>query len=188
MAKYYGRVRRSCENLFLRLSSYFVVKRAASFILRIRLCYPGKDSIFVECRNILIKICIFFAELNFSFPQMTSTERIFEYCELAPEPDTKSNDSISADWPKHGEIKADHASFSYHEDLPVVLKDLSFCINAGEKVGVVGRTGAGKSSLISAMFRMGHLVGTIKIDDVATSEISLLDLRGHLSVIPQVRS
>ena len=162
--------------------------RTVSFVLRIHPCYPRKDFSFVQCRNILIKTFTFLAEFNFSFPQMTSTERIFEYCELAPEPDTKSNDSISADWPKHGEIRAENASFSYHEDLPVVLKDLSFCIKAGEKVGVVGRTGAGKSSLISAMFRMGHLMGTIKIDDVATSEISLLDLRGHLSVIPQVRT
>ena len=55
------------------------------------------------------------------------------------------------------------------------------------KVGVIGRTGAGKSSLISAMFRTGKLMGTIRIDGAATSDISLKTLRSSMSVIPQVR-
>ncbi|XP_065071380.1 ATP-binding cassette sub-family C member 4-like isoform X2 [Rhopilema esculentum] len=116
---------------------------------------------------------------------MTSTERIVEYCNLDPEPEIDTKTVLSKGWPKYGIITAEGASFAHHKSLPYVLKTMFFCIRASEKVGVIGRTGAGKSSLIAAMFRTGKLMGTIRIDGVATSDIPLKTLRSSMSVIPQ---
>ena len=58
-----------------------------------------------------------------------------------------------ASWPEKGEIEFSHVNLTYREGLPLVLKDVNFTAKAGEKVGVVGRTGAGKSSLLQALFR-----------------------------------
>ena len=74
----------------------------------------------------------------------------------------------------------------YSSDTPLVLKKLSFNIKAGEKIGVVGRTGAGKSTLSLAFFRILQFEeGTIFIDGVDISKIGLRDLRSRLTIIPQ---
>lgn len=65
------------------------------------------------------------------------------------------------------------------------LNCLQFEIPAGHKIGVIGRTGAGKSSLIAALFRLAHIDGTIEIDDIDTGSISLGSLRSKISIIPQ---
>ncbi len=75
----------------------------------------------------------------------------------------------------------------YADDLPPVLKGISFRINRNERVGVVGRTGAGKSSLTLALFRfLEPRSGTIFVDGVDISKIQLHDLRSRLAIIPQV--
>ena len=75
----------------------------------------------------------------------------------------------------------------YRPELPLVLKDLSFSINEGERVGIVGRTGAGKSSIIQALFRIAEPEeGSIyRIDNVSALELGLHSLRQRISVIPQ---
>merc|ERR1719305_1668691 len=76
--------------------------------------------------------------------------------------------------------------FRYRPDLPLVLKDISVDIKGGMKVGIVGRTGAGKSSLISTLLRLVELdAGTISVDGVNIGEIGLADLRSAIAVIPQ---
>ena len=106
---------------------------------------------------------------------MTSVERAFEYVSLPSEDksDLKSTEKSSKkpfttpeDWPQSGEILFDNVSFSYDKNLPNVLRSLSFRINAGEKIGIVGRTGAGKSSIIQTLFRMAEPDGTLLIDNV----------------------
>jgi ABC-type multidrug transport system fused ATPase/permease subunit len=123
--------------------------------------------------------------------QMTSVERIMEYASLPSEaapPDEPKQDSKKKPdekWPQRGEIVFDNVSFSYdNKSLPPVLDGLSFRIEAGEKVGIVGRTGAGKSSLIQTLFRMAEPTGDILIDGVNTRELSLSALRSGLSIIP----
>ena len=78
---------------------------------------------------------------------------------------------------------------SYTADVDhssLALKDISLVIEGGEKIGIIGRTGAGKSSFIQILFRMGYLVeGTITIDDVNLAEIGLDDVRSRMSIIPQ---
>lgn len=116
---------------------------------------------------------------------MTSVERVVEYTELENEAPWETNKRPPPDWPSQGLIKFDHVNFSYSSDGAVVLKNMSAIFRAKEKVGIVGRTGAGKSSLISALFRLAEPEGKIYVDGVLTSELGLHDLRQKMSIIPQ---
>lgn len=84
-----------------------------------------------------------------------------------------------------GHIEFEAVSLRYDPEESPVLKKLTFQVSAGEKIGIVGRTGAGKSSLISAFFRLSPIEGKILIDGVDTKEISLAGLRSKISIIPQ---
>ena len=88
-------------------------------------------------------------------------------------------------WPNKGRITFEGVAFRYSQNSPLVLKNLCFSIQPSEKVGVVGRTGAGKSSLISALYRLAEPFGLITIDGVDTKSIGLHDLRRKVSIIPQ---
>ncbi|KAK3735137.1 hypothetical protein QZH41_000006 [Actinostola sp. cb2023] len=118
--------------------------------------------------------------------QMTSVERVFEYCALEPEGTwTEPTYELSSAWPVHGIITAERLSLQYHPTLPRALKNVYFCIRAKEKVGIVGRTGAGKSSLMAALLRIAEPSGRLLIDGVDITDIGLHDLRSRISVIPQ---
>uniref|UniRef100_A0A672TCE8 Multidrug resistance-associated protein 4-like n=1 Tax=Sinocyclocheilus grahami TaxID=75366 RepID=A0A672TCE8_SINGR len=116
---------------------------------------------------------------------MTSVERVIEYTELESEAPWETQKRPPPDWPNRGLITFDRVNFSYSSDGPVVLKNISAMFRPREKVGIVGRTGAGKSSLISALFRLMEPEGKIIVDRVLTSEIGLHDLRQKMSIIPQ---
>ncbi|KAF6117122.1 ATP binding cassette subfamily C member 5 [Phyllostomus discolor] len=120
--------------------------------------------------------------------RFTSVERINHYIQtLSLEaPARIKNKAPPADWPQEGEVTFENAEMRYQENLPLVLKKVSFTIKPKEKIGIVGRTGSGKSSLGMALFRLVELSGgCIKIDGVRISEIGLADLRSKLSIIPQ---
>ncbi|XP_043470082.1 probable multidrug resistance-associated protein lethal(2)03659 isoform X2 [Leptopilina heterotoma] len=119
--------------------------------------------------------------------QMTSVERIVEYTKVEEEENMNCDydNSVSNEWPKQGIIEFKNVTLRYNPTKKPVLKDFNFIIESREKVGIVGRTGAGKSSLITALFRLAHLEGEIYIDRVATSKLRLDDLRSRLSIIPQ---
>lgn len=117
---------------------------------------------------------------------MTSVERVQEYTRLDQE--TQPNDQtvdVPKDWPKYGIITAEGLYYAHHNTLPYVLRKMNFCIRAQEKVGVVGRTGAGKSSMIAALFRLAEPEGNVRIDAIPITAISLNDLRSNMSIIPQ---
>lgn len=116
--------------------------------------------------------------------QMTSVERVVEYTKLESEPN-RNKKKLPIDWPQKGQIKFEDVKLRYIDSHPYVLKGLSFMVQPKEKIGVVGRTGAGKSSLISALFQLYSLEGSIIIDDIDTTEISLDDVRSKISIIPQ---
>ncbi|KAF0046151.1 hypothetical protein F2P81_002680 [Scophthalmus maximus] len=118
---------------------------------------------------------------------MTSVERVVEYTQLKSEASWETQKRPPPDWPSRGMVMFKRVNFSYGSDGPQVLKDISITFQPNEKVGVVGRTGAGKSSLVSALFRLGEPEGEIYIDGVLTSEIGLHDLRQKMSIIPQVQ-
>lgn len=116
---------------------------------------------------------------------MTSVERVVEYTELESEAPWETQKRPPPDWPSKGLVTFDQVSFSYSADGPKVLHNLKAMFRPKEKVGIVGRTGAGKSSLVSALFRLAEPQGKIYIDGVLTSEIGLHDLRQKMSIIPQ---
>lgn len=120
--------------------------------------------------------------------QMTSVERVVEYAEVEPEPPLETVDPKKkppADWPSKGSIKFEYFSLRYSPDSDLVLKDLHLAIEAREKIGIVGRTGAGKSSIIQALFRLAVNEGLIKVDEVDIGGLGLHDLRKKISIIPQ---
>ena len=118
--------------------------------------------------------------------QMTSAERVLEYSKITSEAElSKDGKVIDNRWPSKGEIRFKGVSLRYSSDSEPVLKDLNFQVKAGEKIGIVGRTGAGKSSLISAVFRLVEPSGIITIDGVDISTLGLHELRQKISIIPQ---
>ena len=90
------------------------------------------------------------------------------------------------DWPNKGQIEFRNVSLSYDKNLPNVLKNLTLKINPAEKIGIVGRTGAGKSSFFQTIFRMYEPVGNIIIDGIDIKDLSLFDLRNKLTIIPVI--
>ena len=118
---------------------------------------------------------------------MISTERIVAYGQLQPEASLESppDKAPPEGWPQKGEIDVNKVRFRYAKSLPYVVNHLKFSIKSSEKVGIVGRTGAGKSSLISILFRLAEPEGDITIDGVDAKSIGLHDLRGKMSIIPQ---
>ncbi|KAI3383909.1 hypothetical protein SNEBB_000827 [Seison nebaliae] len=118
---------------------------------------------------------------------IVAVERIKEYSDMPPEADWKIEDKTPPpDWPQNGEIHMDHYSVRYRKGLDLVLKNIDINIKSKEKIGIVGRTGAGKSSLTLSLFRILEAAeGRIKIDGIDISKIGLHDLREKLTIIPQ---
>jgi len=118
---------------------------------------------------------------------IVGVERIMEYTELnleAPwmDPQNRTTDS----WPEKGEIVIENLGIRYREGLDLVIHGVDCKIKGGQKIGIVGRTGAGKSSLTVALFRIVEAaIGAINIDGVDISKIGLHDLRKRLTIIPQ---
>lgn len=131
---------------------------------------------------------------------MQSAQRGLDFCNLDSEvpkqrqiPDRQAAKNIKGKWPSRGEVAFNEVSLKYRDDLKHALNKLSFQIKSGTKVACVGRTGAGKSSIIQTLFRMveiqkgsDHPDSRIMIDDVDISSVSLKHLRSKLSIIPQV--
>ncbi|KAF9900251.1 Canalicular multispecific organic anion transporter 2 [Linnemannia zychae] len=144
---------------------------------------------------------------------MVSVERVTEYSEKPTEAPTVTGIQVPENWPQQGRVVFKNYSTRYREGLDLVVKDISFSVEPAEKVGIVGRTGAGKSSLTLALFRIIEAAdsywakasdpsaefsppfestmfassagGSIEIDGIDISTLGLRDLRQHLAIIPQ---
>lgn len=118
---------------------------------------------------------------------MNSVERLMEYMDLEKEPPAVIPSSRPpVGWPNRGEIEVDNLSLRYAPELPMVIKNVTFSVPSFSKIGIVGRTGAGKSTIITAFFRFLEAeTGSIKIDGLDISKIGLRDLRQNLAIIPQ---
>ncbi|XP_054717541.1 multidrug resistance-associated protein 1-like [Uloborus diversus] len=118
---------------------------------------------------------------------IVAVERCLEYTKTPTEAEWVNEQNKPDDsWPFDGTIKFDEYSTRYREGLELVLKDINCVINPNERCGIVGRTGAGKSSLTLALFRIIEAAGgKIVIDGVDISQLGLHDLRSKLTIIPQ---
>nr|XP_016504404.1 PREDICTED: putative ABC transporter C family member 15 isoform X2 [Nicotiana tabacum] len=119
--------------------------------------------------------------------KMISVERILQYSDLASEaPLVIENCRLSSTWPETGTISFQNLQIRYAEHLPSVLKNITCTFPGSKKVGVVGRTGSGKSTLTQALFRIVEpKEGSIIIDNIDICKIGLHDLRSRFSIIPQ---
>ncbi|XP_078610229.1 multidrug resistance-associated protein 1-like isoform X14 [Branchiostoma floridae x Branchiostoma japonicum] len=118
---------------------------------------------------------------------IVAVERIKEYAETPTEAEWVVDDNRPPDnWPSEGKVNFNSYQTRYREGLDLVIKGIDVTIKGGEKIGIVGRTGAGKSSLTLAIFRIIEAAGgDIEIDGVNISKIGLHDLRGRITIIPQ---
>jgi len=117
-----------------------------------------------------------------------AVERVNQYTTGVPLEASREQvaDKDLGDWPQHGQIVFNRASLRYRKNLPRVLKCINLTIPGGSKIGVVGRTGSGKSTLVVALLRLVELdEGTIEIDGVNISQIGLKTLRSQIAIIPQ---
>ncbi|XP_077982033.1 ATP-binding cassette sub-family C member 5-like [Glandiceps talaboti] len=120
--------------------------------------------------------------------RFTSVERINYYIQnLKPEaPPILLDQRPPEHWPQEGKLQVKNLKMSYRNNLPMALRGVNFKVESMEKIGIVGRTGAGKSSIGVSLFRLVEAIsGSIYIDDINISAIGLQDLRSRLSVIPQ---
>jgi len=117
---------------------------------------------------------------------IVAVERIEEYTNVEQEAPYHTSVEPPANWPVDGKVEFRNYSTRYRPELDLVVKNISFTVEGGEKVGIVGRTGAGKSSLTLALFRIIEASeGSITIDGFKLNDIGLLDLRSKLAIIPQ---
>lgn len=159
---------------FMSLSFMTFTGAAAGFVLRFALqLTTGMEGILQSLTG--VELCL------------VALERVSGYSNLLPEDAlTKVEDHALDVWPSSGSIEFQDVVMRYRDGLPTVLNGISFKIAGGTSVGVVGRTGAGKSSLLQALFRMCPLdAGTVRIDGVDVSAVGLHTLRRRLAIIPQ---
>uniref|UniRef100_A0A0A9XHY7 ABC-type xenobiotic transporter n=2 Tax=Lygus hesperus TaxID=30085 RepID=A0A0A9XHY7_LYGHE len=123
--------------------------------------------------------------------EMISVERVNHYLNeqhdgLEGENRICSSFSLPFGWPTHGVVSFSRVYFRHRDHLPYCLRNISFTTRPGERIGVVGRTGAGKSSIVAALFRLAEISeGTITIDAVNIKNLPLYDLRSRMGIIPQ---
>ncbi|KAG5721936.1 ABC transporter C family member 2 [Termitomyces sp. T112] len=119
---------------------------------------------------------------------MNSVERIVHYVTAIEQeaPHELPKPKLPSQWPPEGRVELNNVVLCYRHELPAVLKGISMIVAAGEKIGIVGRTGAGKSSIMTALYRLVELTdGSITIDGTDISKVGLTDLRSGLAIIPQ---
>ncbi|VFQ87273.1 unnamed protein product [Cuscuta campestris] len=117
--------------------------------------------------------------------EMVSMERVLQYMDI-PQEELIEGRRVNQSWPSQGEINFQNVTLKYMPALPPALRGVTFAIAGGTQVGIIGRTGAGKSSILNALFRLYPICGgRIVVDGIDTSDVSLRDLRERFSVVPQ---
>ena len=127
----------------------------------------------------------FFGCLNWFMRMLTDVQKVFNLQEC-PQEKTQGTEKAPEQWPSQGEIAFMNVELRYRPNTEIVLRKLEFTVNSGEKVGIVGRTGAGKSTISMALTRIVELMGgKIEIDGVDISKLDIADLREQITMIPQ---
>ncbi|CAN1224126.1 ABC transporter C family member 13 [Linum perenne] len=118
--------------------------------------------------------------------EMVSIERALEYMDI-PQEVLEGPKALDPNWPFDGLIKFQNVTMRYMPSLPPALRDVTFTIAGGTQVGIIGRTGAGKSSILNALFRLSLVSsGCILVDALNILDVPVRDLRSRLAVVPQI--
>ncbi|KAI0666643.1 multidrug resistance-associated ABC transporter [Trametes maxima] len=123
--------------------------------------------------------------INYLQISANSLERVQQYLSIEQEPKPSISGRPPAYWPASGELRVEKLSARYSPDGPRVLHEISFEVKSGERIGVVGRTGSGKSSLTLALLRCILTEGKVYYDGIATDSVNLDVLRSNITIIPQ---
>jgi ABC-type multidrug transport system fused ATPase/permease subunit len=180
-------------SLFSVLSRGYINTSLAAIALVFSLDLTGSLSWYfppsLPTPKVLKRVIRFMENLSSLENSMVSVERVLEYLQLPSEEEESSSLMLTEpprDWPTTGAIEFEGVSMRYHGTSDDVIKDISVKFSPGEKIGIVGRTGAGKSSLIVALFRLEKLSkGRILIDGIDIKSMSLKSLRSKVAIIPQ---
>lgn len=159
-----------------------------SFLLIDRDYYSGDVGLAITQSMTLIVMCQWGMRQSAEMENnMTSVERVIEYAEIQSEPALETDPllNLSKSWPSAGAMVLNNLQLRYSEKTDYILKGLNFTIKPMEKIGIVGRTGAGKSSIVQAIFRLVKYDGLIDIDGLDIEKLGLHDLRSRISIIPQ---
>ncbi|XP_037493238.1 ABC transporter C family member 8 [Jatropha curcas] len=180
------------EWLILRIEALHIVTLFAAALLLVLLpkgvLAPGLVGLSMTNALLLTGIQVFISRWYCNLSNyMISIERIKQFMHIPPEPPAIVEDKKpSSSWPSKGRIELQELKIKYGPNAPLVLKGINCTIKEGTRVGVVGRTGSGKTTLISALFRLVEPAsGQILIDGLDICSIGLKDLRTKLSIIPQ---
>ncbi|XP_058060711.1 probable multidrug resistance-associated protein lethal(2)03659 [Anopheles bellator] len=166
------------------ISTAFVACVTFSFIVLHQNTYSANVGLAISQALILTGMVQYgIRQTTESIQQMTAVERVVQYTEIPSEQNPPK--VPPGDWPWKGQVQLHNMSLCYEPNAPPVLKNLELIIEPTWKVGIVGRTGAGKSSLIGALFRLARIEGRIMIDGIDTGVIALEALRSKISIIPQ---
>ncbi|XP_021906440.1 ABC transporter C family member 13-like isoform X2 [Carica papaya] len=117
--------------------------------------------------------------------EMVSIERALQYMDV-PQENIYGCQSLDPNWPVQGQVEFQNVTMRYMPSLPPALRNIAFTIEGGTQVGIIGRTGAGKSSILNALFRLNPICnGKILVDGLNITDVPVRDLRARLAVVPQ---
>lgn len=171
--------------------SFFISMAAALFVLLQRDAYSKTEISLVMTYAFLVPYFLMIQSLNVSHLNMnlTSLERVLEYMgEGVPQEADwrRPGDPKPGTWPSAGALTFEGVSMRYRPGLPLAVQSATFAVGSGQKWGVVGRTGAGKSSLVALLFRIvERSAGSIRIDGKDALDLGLQTVREALTIIPQ---
>ncbi|XP_064096372.1 ATP-binding cassette sub-family C member 12-like [Macrobrachium nipponense] len=190
----------TAAQLVYRLSTQWYVFRMQMLFLLLKasltgLCIFTKGLVTTATAGLALSVMtLVYNEFNYLMKvkaeflsRFTAVERLVEYSQdLVSEAPSANPEAAPEGWPALGKVQLKEVSFRYRPDLPLVLQNIDVVFEPGQKIGVVGRTGAGKSSLIAAVLRLVEVEsGQVLIDEIDISNLSLHSVRSAVSVIPQ---
>ena len=184
--RWYNLRMRICSHLFFSLTLLYMVFYSEKFSAHAIAIIIRATEDYIEQ---LIGATTFFSNLEVTmigFERCQAVQKIKSE-KLTPILDNNPKSSlVKREWPKFGKIKFENYNTSYRPDTPIILKNINYEFEGGKKIGIVGRTGSGKSSMVMALARIIEpKSGTISIDEINTQKINLDFLRENLSIVPQ---
>ena len=194
---YHDRICSCFINLITQMMTGFLFSFATLFIIlskiyELKFVLNNDDLVAVSLNWVMIiplRLSFFMFTLTDLIKGMNNIERIIKNIDTDQQERDYHKPLLPNKWPSLGELKAFKFNVRYRKNLPLVLNEISFFIKNKEKIGIVGRTGSGKSTLIKCITRILEIdnenVGFIEIDGVKINSIGLFELRKNISVIPQ---